>query len=73
MLAGAEIFVFEDSVKGLHSLRAAQGRLESLGVTVPAHLSGHSEEPYKRQGLEAAGALMFSDIEQVLRRSSALA
>ena len=56
MLAGAEIFVFEDSVKGLHSLRAAQGRLESLGGHVPAHLSGIAKSPHKRQGLEAAGA-----------------
>ena len=56
MLAGAEIFVFEDSVKGLHSLRAAQGRLESLGVTCRPILVGIAKSPHKRQGLEAAGA-----------------
>ncbi len=73
VFAGAEIFVFEDSVKGLHSLRAAQGHLESLGVTCRPILVGVAKSPHKRQGLEAAGAQMFSDVEQALRRSGALA
>ena len=73
VFAGAEIFVFEDSVKGLHSLRAAKVRLESLGVACRPILVGVTKSLHKRQGLEAAGAQMFSDIEQAMTQSGALA
>ena len=71
--AGAEIIVFEDSVKGLHSVGAAQRRLARLGVTFRPVLVGVTQSPRKRRGLEAAGAQVFSDLEQALRQSGALA
>ena len=73
VFAGAEIFVFEDSVKGLQSIRAAQGRLASLGVTFQPILLGATKSPRKRRGLEAGGAQVFFDLEQALARSGALA
>lgn len=73
VFAGAEVSVFEDSVKGLHSIRAAQGRLARLGVIFQPILIGATKSPRKRRGLEAAGAQVFYDLEQGLARSGALA
>ncbi len=65
-LSGAEIFVFEDSAKGLESVAAAQACLDRVEVSIQTTKLGVTESVDKRQSLEAAGAEVFPNLEQAL-------
>jgi len=51
ILQGAEIFIFEDSVKGLQSGIAAKSLLKSLGIEIQLRLIGITENLIKKDAL----------------------
>lgn len=72
-LDGCELFVFEDSAKGLRSAAAAVGILASHAVSIECSLRGVSESEPKRAALAAAGATLFGDIQDALAAVDGLA
>lgn len=67
-LAGAEVCVFEDSISGLHSARAARDMLALQGVHLNLRMMGISHREGKRGALAEAGADVFQDINTALDR-----
>jgi len=55
-LRGARVYVFEDTVPGLESVRAAQDILNQFDVPLNISLFGVTDNETKRKDLEAAGA-----------------
>ena len=68
-----EVYVFEDSAEGLHSLHSAQECLARFGVKVHNTLMGVAQGIHKRRSLEAEGAQVFSNLSEALQRSGAFA
>lgn len=66
-LDGAQVFVFEDSAKGLQSAQAAQDLLISIEIRVEMQLCGITQGSAKTMALEQAGARLFSDVGEALR------
>jgi phosphoglycolate phosphatase-like HAD superfamily hydrolase len=66
-LAGADVYVIEDSIKGLHSGKRARDLLLDVGIRIDLHLIGVSKSINKQQALRAAGAQqVFEDVNAVL-------
>ncbi len=66
-LAEADIYVIEDSIKGIHSGQRAKDLLSNAGIHVNLHLIGISASISKQQALKTAGAQqVFEDINAVL-------
>ncbi|MCC6747775.1 MAG: hypothetical protein IT371_08970 [Deltaproteobacteria bacterium] len=65
-LDGARVWIFEDSAKGLHSAQAAGELLAAHGVTLELTFCGVTTDSLKAQALTAAGARVFSGLEQAL-------
>lgn len=65
-LIDAQLCVFEDSVKGLHSLQAAQKILAEIGIPVKVSLLGVTSSGEKRMALERAGAVVFAEPEEAI-------
>ena len=65
-LCGAQVYVFEDTVPGLDSIRAAKGILEEIGVPIKLSLFGIADSGPKRQALEAAGAVVIPSLSVAL-------
>ena len=65
-LDGAQVFVFEDSVKGMQSARLASERLADAGVEIELGLLGISPEGAKRDRLKAYGVNVYDDISEAL-------
>lgn len=62
LLKGAQVSVFEDTVAGLESARAAQIILISLGIDIDLHLYGIAASQAKAQALANAGARTFNSL-----------
>ncbi|HSF83026.1 MAG TPA: hypothetical protein VLA49_17450 [Anaerolineales bacterium] len=62
LLKGAQVSVFEDTVAGLESARAAQTILNSLGIDIDLHLYGIAASQAKAQALSDAGARTFNSL-----------
>lgn len=60
-LDGAHITVFDDSFRGLLSAREAQAALHQIGLRVTLDLRGVTTLAAKRQALEAAGGVVYTD------------
>jgi phosphoglycolate phosphatase-like HAD superfamily hydrolase len=65
-LNGAQVFVFEDSVKGLRSAQAARDRLAEHGIDIEILPMGISDGGPKREKLEAWGVEVYDDISSAL-------
>jgi phosphoglycolate phosphatase-like HAD superfamily hydrolase len=66
-LEGSDVYVIEDSIKGLHSGKSARELLLDMGIRINLHLVGVSKSINKQQALKAAGAQqVFEDINAVL-------
>ena len=61
----SEVVVFEDSVKGLQSVRSAQALLAREKVKINIKLIGVSANPIKRAELEKIADWVYTDINQV--------
>lgn len=61
-----DLFVFEDSAKGLRSAQAATAILKDHGVSLRTFFYGVSESQPKRAALSAAGASLFDSIQCAL-------
>ena len=62
---GSTVLVFEDSVKGLQSVSAAQSLLARIKVTIDIKLFGVSANPIKRAELAKIADWVYTDINQV--------
>ncbi len=67
-LHGAQVFVFEDLVKGLRSARAARDHLAEHGIQIELFLLGISDGGPKRDKLESWGVDVYDDISSALLR-----
>jgi len=65
-LNGAQVFVFEDSVKGLRSVQAARDQLAKHGIDIEMFPMGISDGGPKREKLETWGADVYDDITSAL-------
>jgi hypothetical protein len=65
-LCGAQVYVFEDTVSGLESIRAAQNILGEIGVPIRVNLFGIADSEPKRRALEAAGAIVTPTLSVAL-------
>jgi hypothetical protein len=66
-LTGAKVFVFEDSVKGLRSARAAQETLNRINVPFSMTLCGITDRPPKMRSLADYGAFVFPSLMAAFR------
>ena len=64
-LDGAEIVIFEDSVKGLMSVQSACTLLVELGLQITLTMIGVSNNPIKRAALEQNASYIIKDINQI--------
>lgn len=62
----AEVYIFEDTVGGLISLKKAAENLKSNGVELIVHIAGISPSPLKQGPLISYGAQVFNGINQAL-------
>ncbi|MFP3855201.1 MAG: hypothetical protein ACLFWD_13010 [Anaerolineales bacterium] len=60
----AQVFVFEDSARGLRSGLSAVDSLKNIDVRINIELIGISQHPAKRAELEAVGARVYPDVNQ---------
>jgi phosphoglycolate phosphatase-like HAD superfamily hydrolase len=67
-LRNAQVYVFEDSVKGLRSAALARDRLATHGIEIDVIPLGVSPGGPKRERLRAYGAEVYSDISEALRQ-----
>jgi phosphoglycolate phosphatase-like HAD superfamily hydrolase len=65
-LAGAEVYVFEDSAKGMQSASAACDILGEHGVKVHLELLGITQSKTKEHSLQAAGARVYPSLHDAL-------
>lgn len=65
-LSGAEIYVFEDSAKGMQSTSAACDILGEHGVRVYLECYGITDSKLKTRSLHAAGARVFPSLQDAL-------
>ncbi len=66
-VAGAEIYVFEDSAAGLRSLLSAQACLARIGNKVDAILVGVTQSSDKKRSLEVAGGDVFPEMSKAFQ------
>jgi len=67
--SGAEVYVFEDSIKGFRSAQQAADIFSHLGVTFQLHLIGVSDSEEKQHALRLAGAKeVFGNLDSALSR-----
>lgn len=64
-LDGAEIVIFEDSVKGLISAKSACTLLSELGLQITLTMVGVSNNPIKRAALEQYASYIIKDVNQI--------
>ena len=65
-LGEAQVYLFEDTVPGVKSLRSAQDILEKIGVSIGVHPFGVTDSQPKRQALEAVGAAVVPTLDAAL-------
>lgn len=65
-LADSNVYVFEDSYKGIISVLDAVALLESHGINIDVHPIGISPNPSKAGSLQRTGARVFENINQAL-------
>lgn len=65
-LTGSRVRAFEDSAKGLISVRSAQERLADVEIHIQIDLVGVSPHPDKRTELGKTGASIFDNFEQAV-------
>ena len=65
-LHGAAVWVFEDTITGIHSLQAAQRLLQAAGVKITVHPVGIATAAAKRRALVAAGAQVYGAFAEAL-------
>ena len=63
-LEGYEVIVFEDSVGGIQSLKAAQRLLACIGVKIKIKAYGISTATTKQQALREEGAIIYENIKE---------
>lgn len=68
-LAGAQIYVFEDTPSGIKSLQDAREVLDGKGIYIKTSYIGVSRKPVKRKALLASSAQVFPSLTQALGRS----
>jgi len=61
----SKVVVFEDSVKGLQSVRSAQALLALENIHIEVNLIGVSTNPIKRAELQKIADCVYTDINQV--------
>ena len=68
-LAGAQVYVFEDTPSGIKSLQDAQEILDSKGIYITTSYIGVSRKPVKRKALLASSAQVFPSLTLALSHS----
>jgi hypothetical protein len=63
----AQVFVFEDSFRGLLSARGAQATLNRIGGRLSLDLRGVTRQEVKRRSLESAGGVVYPDFASAAR------
>lgn len=64
-----DLFVFEDSPTGIRAAASCAQTLERLGIEVQFKACGIATNPEKTSALQQAGAEVFADINQALRKA----
>jgi len=67
-LKGVQVWIFEDSVKGLHSLQMARRMLAKRGICFKMKMCGITTSEPKSQVLLRAGAEVYPDLNDALDR-----
>jgi hypothetical protein len=68
-LAGAQVYVFEDTPSGIKSLQNAREILELKGIYIKTSYFGVSRKPIKRKVLLASSAQVYSSFTQALSQA----
>ena len=68
-LAGAQVYMFEDTPSGIKSLQDAHEILDSKGIYITTSYIGVARKPVKRKALLASSAQVFSSLTQALGQS----
>jgi hypothetical protein len=68
-LAGAQVYVFEDTPSGIKSLQDAREVLENKGIYIKTSYIGVSSKPVKKRALLASSAQVFPSLTQALEQS----
>jgi hypothetical protein len=67
-LRGAQVYVFEDTVPGLESIRTASDLLAEIGTPIQVRLFGITDNASKRRALEEVGATVVPKLAEALDR-----
>lgn len=71
-MQGAQVFVFEDAVRGLLGAAAAQQALLGMEIRICLHQNGISGNPAKQQALARAGASVYPTLSLALAASAVI-